>query len=185
VSERFVDEGDTVAANTELFSIVELDPLNAVFFVTEKDYGSLHAGHSAKLTTDAFPGETFEGHIARVAPVFRETSRQARVELEVDNADHRLKPGMFVRAEIVLDRVEDATIVPVDALVTREGHSVLFVVEEDIGRVSMVPVKVGIREGSRVQVSGDRVGSRVVTLGQQLLDDGARITIPADRIDAE
>ena len=181
VAERFVDEGDTVAANTPLLSIVELHPMKAAFYVTEKDYGYMHPDQVASLATDAFPGESFGGHVARIAPVFREASRQALVELKVENPEHRLKPGMFVRAEIVLDRVEDATIVPVDALVRRDGDSVLFVVDSDGAMVSMRPVEVGIRDGARVQVSGDGIRGRVVTLGQQLLDDGSPITIPGER----
>ena len=129
VAERLVDEGDTVAPNTPLLSIVELDPLHAVISVTERDYGRLRVGQTATLHTDAWPDETFVGRIARIAPVFRRSSRQARVELTVDNPDHRLKPGMFVRARVVLERAEDATIVPVAALATRGDQDVVFVLD--------------------------------------------------------
>ena len=50
------------------------------------------------LTTEAFPGETFTGRIVRIAPVFRTATRQARVEMTIDNPRHRLKPGMFIQA---------------------------------------------------------------------------------------
>lgn len=185
VAERFADEGDTVAANTPLLSIVELDPLEAVIYATERDYGMLHVGQSATLRTDAWPGENFAGEIARIAPVFRRASRQARIELAIENPQRRLKPGMFVRARVVLERATDATIVPVAALVTRDGRDVVFVVapgtaSEDgsAGTVSMRPVTVAIRDGERAQVVGERIEGRVVVLGQQLLDDGSRISIP-------
>ena len=86
-----------------------------MFFVTERDYARLQTGQVASLTTDAFASETFSGTIQRIAPVFRESTRQARVELRVDNLELRLKPGMFVRATVILDRVEDAVIVPEQA----------------------------------------------------------------------
>ena len=177
VAERYLDEGGTVAANAPLLRIVELDPLIAVFFVTERDYALLHAGQRATLSTDTYPDELFPGEIARIAPVFRSSTRQARVEARVDNPDLRLKPGMFARITLVLKRVADTSIVPEQALVTRDGHSGLFVIAEDGASVTWRDVTVGIRQGSRVQVVGENLGSRVVVLGQQLLKDGSRIAI--------
>jgi RND family efflux transporter MFP subunit len=181
VAERYVDEGETVSANTPLLAIVELDPINGVIFVTEKDYTRLQRGQAASLTTDAYPGELFQGRIERIAPVFRQTTRQARVELTIQNPRHRLKPGMFIRATVVLDRVAEATIVPQQALTTRNDRTGVFVIDEDSQSVAWREVKVGIREGERVQVQGKGLTGRVVTLGQQLLDDGSRITIPAEQ----
>ncbi len=179
VAERFVDEGDTVAANAPLLRIVEIDPITAVFFVTERDYSLLRPGQRVALHTDAYAGEVFEGHIARIAPVFRESTRQARVEVDVDNPGLLLKPGMFVRATAVLERRDDATVIPEQALVRRDGRDGVFAVADDGRSVSWREVEVGIREGDRVQVRGDGLTAQVVTLGQQLLDDGSAISVAA------
>lgn len=177
VAERYVDEGETVQANAPLLRIVELDPITGVFFVTERDYALLEADQLAALRTDAYPGETFEGRIARISPVFRESTRQARVEVWLDNSGLRLKPGMFVRATVVLDRVEETTIVPEQALVRRGGNDGVFVLDAESKTVRWRPVEVGIQQGSKVQVNGDDLGTHVVILGQQLLDDGAAIAV--------
>jgi len=181
VADRYEDEGETVSANDPLISIVQLNPILAVIFVTEKDYVHLTPGRSAYLTTDAYPGERFEARIHRISPVFRENTRQAKVELTVDNSNHRLKPGMFIRATVVLDRVKNATIVPDQALTKRNDQDGVFVVNPDGRSVAWREVTVGIREGGRVQVKGKGLSGRVVTLGQQLVDDGSKITIPDDR----
>lgn len=178
VARRHVSTGDTVAAGDPLITVVDLDPLDAVVYVTEREYGRLRAGQKAVITTDAYPGRTFDGRIERIAPVFRETSRQARMELEIANPDEILKPGMFIRAEIVLDRVEGAVVVPRVALTTRDGKTGVFIADEAAGTVAWRPVEVGITEGDRVQVIGEGVSGKVVTLGQQLIDDGSAITIP-------
>lgn len=178
VAERFVDEGDTVTANTPLFSIVELQPIQAVIYVTERDYGLLQSGQHVKLQTDAYPGETFAGRIDRIAPVFRQASRQARIELSVDNPDLKLKPGMFIRATTVLQTIDNATMVPEAALVRRNDRDVVFLVDSSGKTVSMREVTPGIRDAGRVQIAGGALEGRVVTLGQQQLDDGAAITIP-------
>ena len=173
-----MDEGQTVAANAPLLLIVELHPIVGVVFVTERDYAHLKPGQLVSLTTDAYPGEQYPGRIDRIAPVFRKSTRQARIEMTIDNPQHRLKPGMFIRATVVLAQVPEATIIPEQALTIRDDRSGVFIVSEDGQSVAWREVKVGIREGDRVQVEGEGLSGRVVTLGQQLVKDGSAITIP-------
>lgn len=175
VAERFVDGGETLAANAPLLRIVELNPITAVLFVTERDYGLLQVGQAAAISSDAFPGESFHARVQRIAPVFSETTRQARVELEVDNPQLRLKPGMFARASISLQHVDHTTIVPQQALTTRDEQPGLFLVDGDHARWQAV--EIGIQQGDRVQVSGANLSGQVVVLGQQLLEDGAALRI--------
>ena len=181
VAERYVDEGQTVAANAPLLLIVELNPIVGVVYVTERDYARLKPGQLVTLTTDAFPGEQFTGRIDRIAPIFLKSSRQARIEMTIENPRHRLKPGMFIRATVELAREPEATIVPEQALTKRDDRNGVFIVGEDGRSVVWREVKVGIRQGDRVQVEGEGLSGRVVTLGQQLVRDGSTITIPAVR----
>lgn len=181
VAERYVDEGETVAASAPLLRIVELDPITAVFYVTERDYAHLQPGQPASLSTDAFPGEQFSASIERIAPVFRESTRQARVELRVANPAQRLKPGMFARATVRLDRAAQAVIVPQRALSTRDGRSGIFLVSADGSTAQWREVQAGIRQDDRVAIEAGDLSGRVVVLGQQLLDDGSKIRIVADK----
>ena len=185
VAERYLDEGQTVAANAALMLIVDLDPITGVFFVTEKDYARLAPGQTVELVTDAYPGEKFSGKIDRIAPVFRQNTRQARVEITVANTRQRLKPGMFVRASVVMDRVEAATIVPEQALTTRDDRPGVFVVDAQGRSVAWRPVQTGISDAGRIQVEGEGLSGRVVTIGQQFLDDGSAITIPEEENPAD
>ncbi|PRQ08197.1 efflux RND transporter periplasmic adaptor subunit [Enhygromyxa salina] len=185
VAARFADEGGLLAANAPLLTIVDLDPVIVVVFVTEVDYAELAPGIPVTLRADAYPGETFAGEISRIAPVFREQTRQARVEMRVPNSDGRLKPGMFVRAGAVLERVPQATIVPASALVERNDEVVIFVLGEAGETVALRAVEVGVREGERVAVKaidGAPITGRVITLGQQQLVDGSAVVVPERRM---
>jgi len=184
VAERYVDEGQTVAANAQLLLIVELDPIVGVIFVTEKDYARMQVGQPVSLTTDTYPGEEFSGRVDRIAPIFRTSTRQARVEMTIGNPGHRLKPGMFIRATLTLEQVAETTVVPEQALIRRNDRDGIFTVSEDGKSVRWREVAVGIRSGDRVQVTGDGLTGQVVVLGQQLVDDGSPITIPAEGRDA-
>jgi RND family efflux transporter MFP subunit len=154
VAERYYDEGQTVAANQPLLLIVELDPILGVVYVTEKDYAHLRPGQTVSLTTDAYGDSAFFGRIARIAPIFQKTTRQARVEMIIENPGHRLKPGMFMRAAVVLKKVLETTIVPEQALTTRDNKPGLFVVSKDGKSVIWRWVKLGIREGAGYRWKG-------------------------------
>lgn len=181
VGERFQDAGNTVQTNAAIVSVVTLDPLKAVVTVTERDYGRIAVGQEATLLADGAPGRTFDAVVTRIAPVFRETSRQARVELRVDNADGALKPGMFARIVLVLSEEEAAAIVPLAALVRRDGLDAVFVVPPGAGEVRLVPVEIGVVEGERVAIRATGLDGRVVVLGQQLLADGTPVRVHEGR----
>lgn len=185
VSERFVDEGGTVAANGALFSIVQLDPIVAVIEIPERDYTELELGKPASLTTDSYPGRSFQGRVTRIAPVFRRATRQARVELSVENSEEALKPGMFVRATLELRRVENATTVPFDALTERSDQLGVFLLGPSGQHVQWRAVEAGVREGSRIEIwsvepDGPELAGRVVILGQSLCDDGSQVTVAGE-----
>ncbi|MGA0334293.1 MAG: efflux RND transporter periplasmic adaptor subunit [Kiritimatiellia bacterium] len=175
---RSVEEGDTVSPGEPLLRILEIQPLRAVIFVPEKDYGRLSVGQSVLLRTDAWPNREFPARISRISPVFREESRQARVEISTGNPDQDLKPGMFVRAQIVLDHLDDAVQVPEAALTRRGNVDGVFLVDPDTREAHWQVVTPGIRDGARVQIVHPEIEGRVVTLGQQLIDEGSTLLIP-------
>lgn len=178
VGERFADEGAMLRANDAIVSIIDIATLTAIVHVIERDYSKIGVGQKAGITTDAFPGLVVEGTILRVAPLLKESSRQARVEIEVANPDGLLKPGMFVIAQIEFDRHENATVVPLQALGRREGVEGVFVADLAGKKASFVPVKLGLRNEGVAEVLDPPLSGYVVTLGQHLLSDGAAIAVP-------
>ncbi len=178
VSERFVDEGAMLGANDPIVAIVDLSTVIAVVNVIEEDFPEIRVGQAATAATDAYPGQEFAGHIVRRAPVLKEESRQARVEIEIPNADRRLAPGMFVRVKIQFGEHPETTAVPVAALVRRNGLSGVFLADEASHQARFVPVTTGFTEKNWVEILEPALTGRVVTLGQHLLEDGARIELP-------
>jgi len=177
VGERFVDEGAMLRANDPIVSIIDLSSLTAVIHVIERDYSKITVGQDATVTTDAYPERLFRGRIVRVAPLLKETSREARVEVEIPNPEGVLKPGMFVRAEIEFDRHDNATVVPFTALARREGREGVFLADLTEKKAHFVPVTVGIVSGEQAEVTAPPLSGMVVTLGQHLLTDGSTIAV--------
>lgn len=176
VAARLREEGEIVSANETIVSLVDLSTLNALLFVTERDYPRLRIGQTVEVRADAFPEREFAGTVVRMAPRFQESSRQARVEVSVLNKDDILKPGMFVRASVLLQEKEEATLVPTRALVTRDRRPGLFVVDRENRSARFVPVEVGIQEGALTEILSPAIEGEVITLGQNLIDEDTTLT---------
>jgi RND family efflux transporter MFP subunit len=144
VGERFVDVGELLSINQPIVSILENNPLTAVVYVIERDYPKVTIGQQAIVSTDAYPGRTFAGSITRIAPLLKESSRQARLEVEVPNPDLMLKPGMFVRARVEFAMQENATLVPLPAIVKRDNKEGVFIADTQNLKARFVPVTTGI-----------------------------------------
>ena len=178
VGERFVDEGAMLAPNTPIVSILDIEKLIVAIHVIGRDYPKIQTGQESVISTDAFPGCTFRGKVIRIAPILKEKSREARVEIEIPNVKKLLKPGMFVQVHIQFDEHDNATVVPVAALVKRNGSQGVFVVDPQEQKARFIPVTVGIVNGIQAEVLNPVITGAVVTLGHHLLEDGNLIILP-------
>ncbi len=179
VGERYVFEGALLSPNSEIISVIELQPITAVIYATEKEYFRIQPGQEVAVTNTAFPDRTFQGKVTRVAPLLKETSRQARVEIDIANEDGSLKPGMFVNAGIEFARRDKAKLVPFSSLVQRGSQAGVFIADTENKKVLFKPVKVGIIEGEAAEVLEPAdISGYAVVLGQHLLQDGMNIILP-------
>ena len=181
VGERFVDVGALVQANQPIVSILQNNVLVAVVYVVEKDYPKIKIGQEAVIDTDAYPGKTFSGKIARIAPLLQETSRQARVEIEIPNPEQLLKPGMFIRARIEFADHENATLVPRSAVVRRNDTQGIFIIVKNNLKAQFVPVTVGIMNNDIAEIIEPEISGFVATLGNHLLEDGSTVILPQEK----
>lgn len=87
---------------------------------------------------------------------------------------------MFVRCRIQFAEHPDTTVIPVSALVRRNGSQGVFLVDSDKMLAKFVPAETGITEGEWVEILQPKLEGQVVTIGQHLLEDGAKIMLPED-----
>ncbi|MEW6440486.1 MAG: efflux RND transporter periplasmic adaptor subunit [bacterium] len=176
VTERNVKPGDLVGNGQPLFRIVALDSVRADVFVPEKDFSTILRGQTALLTADAYPGRTFESCVERLNPVIDAASGMAKVTITVRNPDRALRPGMFVRVEIVTDVHPEALLLPKAAIVLRGEQSFAYVVRDDVARE--VAIETGFQDADRVEVLQGLVPEdRVVVAGQLGLQNETRVRV--------
>jgi RND family efflux transporter MFP subunit len=179
VSRRMLDPGAFAGANTPILSVVAINTVRLVASIVEKDFKRIRQGVPAVVQVDTFPGEQFRGEVSRVAPVFDPATRTAQIEIGVPNPGFRLKPGMYARVQLTVERRTNALTVPRNALVDMSGRRGVFVVEEQTARFQ--EVRTGLQDADRVEVlDGVVEGQRVVTTGALALRDGDRVLLAGE-----
>jgi membrane fusion protein, multidrug efflux system len=176
VARRAVDPGAFVSQNAPVVDVVDISSVRLVVNVVERDLKELKSGGAAKVEVDAFPGETFKGRIARVAPVLDPATRTAPIEIEIPNPDFRLKPGMYARVGITTDIKKDTLVVPVDAVADLGGRRGVF---QHLNGVAIFrAIEVGTEGNEFIEVIGGLTeGDQVITTGARALRDGDRVQL--------
>ncbi len=180
VAKRYLDAGSMAKANEPILAIIDITTVNAIVAVTEKQSPKINLDYPVTITTVAFPGRTFNGKVSRIPQELGDLAREAEIEIEVDNADLALKPGMFIRAEIEFSHRTGTPAAPLEAVVRREtGDRGVFVVDREKNEVVFQPVTEGILDHGWVELlNGSNLLDReVVVMGQHLLKDSSKIVV--------
>ncbi|MFA5038829.1 MAG: efflux RND transporter periplasmic adaptor subunit [Candidatus Omnitrophota bacterium] len=176
VGRLLVDIGSNVSTSTPVALVVDMDKAQINLSIPELYVPKISVGQEAKIMTDAYPGEIFSGKVSQVSPVLDKETRSAPIEILIDNPDHRLKPGMFAKAGLVMEEHIRALTVLKEAVLGSEGAFYVYVAED--GKARKQTVKTGLRIGSSIEITeGLKANDKIVIMGQQKLIDGANITI--------
>jgi RND family efflux transporter MFP subunit len=178
VARRAADVGAWVSQNAPVVSVVDISRLRMVANVVEKDLRLVNVGDPASVEVDAYPGDLFKGRIARVSPVLDPATRTASMEVEVPNADNRLRPGMYAKVLLTIEERTDATLVPKVAVVDFEGKRGVWVPSGE-NKARFVPVQLGLEDAERIEVlEGLKPGDRIITEGAASLRAGDTVVLP-------
>lgn len=175
VGRVYVDRGTSVTPQTPVALVVSLDNAKVRLDIPEKYIPRLTVGQAVEVRVDAYP-ESFEGRVTRISPVVDPATRTAPIEVLVPNPQHRLKPGMFARARLVMDRRENAQVVLREAVIGRAPEQYVYVVSDGAARERAV--KLGLYQAGEYEVlEGLSEGDVVVIMGQQRLRDGSKVLV--------
>ncbi len=171
VVERNVTVGVMVGADPTqmLYTIADLNMLQVVAEVYERDLSRVSKGTPVTVTVEAYPDETFSGTIVYVGDVVDPTTRTIKVRCNVTNHDLKLKPEMFARVRLKTGSSTPVLALPKEAVIEVGGQAFVFVQAAD-GRYVRRPVVTGTMAGDTIQIrEGLQAGERVVVKGALLL----------------
>jgi len=181
---KHVDEGAWVSRGDPVAEIVALDPIEIDVTLPERSIPHVRLGAAVNVQIDSFPNRTFTGTVARIVPQADLRSRTFPVKIRLANPKeddgHLLKAGMLARVTLAIGPRVQALLVPKDSLVLGGPQPVVMAVTTDETKkqftVRPVPVRLGIAQGSLIQVIGDlAAGQRVVVVGNERVRPGQPI----------
>ncbi|TWB46585.1 efflux RND transporter periplasmic adaptor subunit [Nitrospirillum viridazoti] len=178
---RRANLGQYLHAGDPIATLTSLDSLYVNFTVPQQNLSALHVGGSVDVSSDAFPNQSFNGRITTIEPVIGDDTRNVTVQATISNADHSLRPGMYVTIGVVLP-TRSAIVVPLTAVQTSASGDAVVVVRgsdaQHLGKAEFVPVKLGQQTGGDVIVeAGLKPGDVVVTVGQLRLQPGGAVKV--------
>ena len=175
VTKKYVEAGSIVTAGKSSFSgsgtgvgIVDIADISRMFVlvnVDETDIASIEVGQKVDVTIEAYPDELFDGKVTKIAPqsVTDQNVTTIPVTVEVELPDQRLKPGMNATCDFITGRVENALMVPSEAITETDNGSTVTVIGKD-GRQMKVNVEVGLVGNDSTQIKkGLKEGQTIVT----------------------
>lgn len=194
-----LERGEVVGVGQEIGELLDLESARVTIGLSDRQIVSLRPGAPVTVALEAYGGERFPGRVLRVGAAADEATKRFPLEIEVDNADRRLLPGMVARVELDLAARTERLLVPREALVSEFGLGFVFVLTPDERgelrahrrRVTsrelpfdpaLVEISSGLEEGERIAVSevralrdGMRVRTRGLAVGEALpaAGDGA------------
>ncbi|MEK6525941.1 MAG: efflux RND transporter periplasmic adaptor subunit [Nitrospirota bacterium] len=182
IAERNLDSGAYVTsatASTSTFSrgiltLHEIEMVRTLIEVVEKDIPLVTIGQKAEVRAEAYPERVFIGQVTRVVQALNRATRTMTVEVDLPNANHALKGGMFARVEVLVGRHPNAIQIPIDALTRLEDFQYVYVVRN--GKAYQVSVEIGSRVENRVEITKGLTGTeQVIVSGKDLVSDGTSV----------
>jgi membrane fusion protein (multidrug efflux system) len=174
---RMVSPGQVISKDTVFTMLVDASVIKAEFNVPERFLGEVKVGQTVELTVAAYPKDKFRGEVYFVSPRLDDATRTALVKAHVNNADGKLKPGMFANLDLTVTTRESAIVIPESALVRvmQDNRAIVYTATET-NTVSIRPVRVGIRLPGQVEIlEGLQAGERVIVEGVQKVGPGSKV----------
>jgi RND family efflux transporter MFP subunit len=165
------------AGGRELFDIAKVDPLRVYVSVPQAYAQNIKIGMKAQVTLQEFPGQTFQGSVARTAEAIDMATRTLLTEVDVPNKERRLLPGSFGEVHFSVDSDANKVTVPINAMLFRAEGARVAVVGAD-GKVQLRPVSIGRDYGATLEIlDGLSVDEQLIVNPSDSLEDGQQVRV--------
>lgn len=169
-------DGDRVQPGVEIATIMNYRTIIAEVNIANPDFPRVKVGQHVRVNNFALKGEQFTGEVTTVRPTADQQTRAFKAEITIDNQAEKLRPGMYVQADIVVARHEGAVVVPPELVLTRNNKQVVFVVENEKAVAREVHIGIETRDAVEV-INGIEPGDALIVEGFETLRDGTPVTV--------
>jgi RND family efflux transporter MFP subunit len=178
VASRSIEPGQIVNPGTTMLSLVDLSSVRVEVVAALKDSARISAGQSVRLSVQGMAGQQFTGTVDRVSPIAEAGTRSIKVYLDLDNAEGKLRGGMFVTGEIVVQQDDDVLALPMEAVQRRGDASYVMAVVDGVLTEQIIQTGTKWAAAELVEArSGITAGATIVRTTLSGLTDGAPVII--------
>ena len=180
---RLVNLGEQLEAGKGIVSLQSLSPLFVDFSLPQQELARLKTGLKVTAVSDTYPTNQFEGELTVISPDLDAVTRSIRLRAKFENADERLRAGMFVRVSVILPEAQPVLVIPATAILSIAGTAeAVYVITPQVanGATNLIVqqkfIRTGRAHGDFVSVEdGLKAGDRVVTAGIFKLRNGMSV----------
>jgi len=172
----YFTQGTRVPASTELVTIIDYRKLYLDANLPEKYFRNIERGYKVYVTSYTSTIDTLQGSITQISPSIDSDARTFLSLVEVVNSNEILLPGMFVKADLVVNSAEEVIVIPKDIIMSRNRNQIVYVVEQGVASERIITT--GLQNASSVEVKmGLLKGESIVISGFETLRDQSRVRI--------
>ena len=181
---RLVNLGELLDVGKPIVSLQALLPVFADFSLPQQELARLKTGLAVRVASDTYPDRNFDGTLTAINPDLDATTRSVRLQATFTNAEQLLRPGMFVRVEVIFPDEQTVLAVPATAILSAPYGDSVYVIESHPGKnggkpeavVSQKFVRTGRTHGDFISIlTGLKAGDRVVSAGVFKLRNGMSV----------
>lgn len=172
---RSISSGTYITPSTQIAKLVNTSQLKITFSIPEKYASEAKVGNNVTFTTSS-SNEAYFGSVYAIEPQVDVMTRTLKMRAIVDNTEGKLYPGTYANITLPLETVNDALLVPTEALIPIQNGKKIFVLNN--GKAKEVIVEIGRRTANMVRVlDGLKVGDTILTSGVMSLKNGSSIKV--------
>lgn len=172
----YYTHGTRTSSDSEMVTIMNYSQLYMEVNLPEKDIAQIKIGNLAKITNYTLPNDTLIGKITQLSPAIDPTTRTFKGLLIIKNPELLLRPGMFVRSDIVVAKKDSTIVIPKDIILSKQRGKTVFIVER--GAASERVITTGLESATEVEIlKGLKKDERLIISGFETLRNRSKVKV--------
>lgn len=167
---------NNVPVGEKLVQLMNYDKMYMEVKFSENNIETIKVGNKINVTNYTLKEDTLKGSVTQISPAVNPDTRTFNGYIEISNADRKLRPGMFIKADIITKKIDSTIVIPKEIIKEENGNKTVFVVERN--RAKEVTIKTGLETDTSVQVlSGLEKNQRLIISGYEMLQADSKLKI--------
>ncbi len=172
----YFSQGVKIEQGQEVLQLMSYKEMVMDLMLPESQISHISLNQMAWITNYALPEDTLKGSLKEMSPAIDTESRTFKGRLYIQNPESKLRPGMFVKADVVVDKKDSVIVIPKDAILSRSGGKVVFVARNETARERRITT--GMEQNGKVEVTeGLGLEERLIIKGFETLKDRSKIKV--------